>query len=341
MRHSFQSIFQRRAPSWALFALFVLFVSASVSFAWIPRKPILYGVANRPFPTIFRVDYQLCRAEAWLNALAKAEKSLPDTANIRQTGIRGALARKAAASMLFPVDVVTPSHADSDVIRVFLKNSGNNSLKIDKFAADPFPLLVRMCLVWETANACAELRKNWPDSVDAARVCMEKLESQANFLERLWQKLHHPDASISSHADSVGMLMDQAMRQPGSPGSAADAEKALQILLQREISPQGESHAALWNYLAAYALYLRAIHEESLGQPGLAETDCTVALARLKKGGFPDCLVTQVLLTRAALRRMLRNIAGMCVDYVEACSRGQCQGLANARRSGQCRENMP
>lgn len=322
---------------WAsLAAPFLLVIAALVleTHAWEPRKPILYGSAQRPFPAFFHIDYPLARAEAWLKAINMAEKRVPDTANTRRLGIKGRLARDTVAALFYPVDVVTPENASGKEIRVFLKDEPAAGVNMDSLLAEPFPFFIKMCLVWEMADASAKLRRIWPPSVDAGRKNAAELETLGNHLENLWRIWHEPDKPIPDDKDSVAALLLKAMANPGSTSSLEQASRAINLLMKRETEARG--NAALWSHLMAYALYCRSMGEIAQSQPGLAQAGIDAALLRLKKSIFPDSLAPKLLLERAALHQRQGNIQAMCADYLAACGFGQCQGLAAARRRGEC-----
>lgn len=332
---SLHSLHEPRASFWAPFAV-VLFFAASPALAWTPRASIFYGVAQRPFPALFQIDYPLCRAEAWLNALAMAGKGLPGTLNAMQMGVSGALARDAVAGMLYPVDVVTPAGANSKEIRVFLKSASNRKAVMDSLAPDPLPFLLKMCIIWETAETAAKLRRAWPASVMEARGKIPELDSLAMRLDQLWQAWNLSGKDLPAALESAAILLIKALEAQGAPAGSASAEEAIRLLLAREAASGGGGNTALWNHLAAHAIYLRALGEEKQGQPALAESDYGSVIARLKKSALPDNLAPRALLARAGLRRQSGNIQGMCADYNDACGFGECQGLAAARRLGEC-----
>lgn len=322
----------RRASFWAPLVLFLVVV-AGQSLAWTPRKPILHGAVTRPFPTIFQIDYPLCRAEAWLNALDMAEKRLPEAPSRLGQLLRGGLARKTAAGLYFPVDVVTPPNTNGNEIRVFLEDNANPGNPGD---ADSVAFLLKMCLVWETADTAARLRRIWPTSMESAREKLPELEALGSRLNALWQAWNAPQTDAPVNSGSATLLLARALKSPGTAESAANAARAIDLLLAREIAPEGRDNAPLWNHLAAQAIYLRALREEKQGQLALALAGYNTVIARLKKSAFPDNISPQAFIARAALRGQGGDVAGMCADYLEACGMGECQGLAAARRRGEC-----
>ncbi len=81
--------------------------------------------------------------------------------------------------------------------------------------------------------------------------------------------------------------------------------------------------------LLASALETRALAQLRSGRPAIAESDLTSALALAPKRG-------SLWLVRVAARQMRESFEFMCDDYHQACVRGLCRGLAEARERGQC-----
>lgn len=312
---------------------------------WMPRKPILHGATARPFPAIFPLDYPLCRASSWLQAIAMAERRLPKNldSRLRHLGVDQHLARLAVCALLFPVDVVTPEKANSGEIRVFLKEPDDLNADLEEIGNNSWQLLLEMCLVWETANAVQYLRQHWPKSTESGRQAMQELDKYAEVLRQLWfaQDLNslttsHPDwnETLGDVVDSAGILLACALEAPAS--SLARVERAVGLCLEREANAPNAAAAGLWNRLAVYGIHLRGVAHERLGQTGLAQADFDAALKRLAKVEIHDELAAAILDSRANLRRSLGNLQGMCEDLSTACGIGFCSDLAAARRQGLC-----
>jgi tetratricopeptide (TPR) repeat protein len=120
--------------------------------------------------------------------------------------------------------------------------------------------------------------------------------------------------------------------------AALDPEYALlpylrgEILLQLD-RPQDAlvelDKALAMNPERAGALYTRGLAYLRLQLPALAERDLSTALAY-------DASHAAWWRARGALR-MIRNENGpMCEDFMQACAKGDCEGLAVARERGLC-----
>lgn len=294
------------------------------------RKPLIYGIAQRPFPAILQLDYPLCRAEAWILALERAATYLPQPVyhRLRQFRIDTPLGRLAACAMLCPLDVTTPERAVDKVVRVFLKWPSDPSLAFESIAADPWQLLVEMAIIWETTQIISKLRQSWPTSLGEGSQRMQKLDVFAEQLRELWSAGQGEFKKRSGATPTLSLLSYN--RQAASDPDLLD--KAVSALIAREVTDPANS--SLWSNLASSGLYLRGLIQERQHQPALAEADFNAALARLKKTGFLNSLTADIYLARGVLRR--HDPALMCADYIAACALGKCQELALARRTGLC-----
>lgn len=87
----------------------------------------------------------------------------------------------------------------------------------------------------------------------------------------------------------------------------------------------------------ARARYIRALAHWRMQQLALAEADLDVLLAQDALSGISEDRVRAVRLrTRGAVRQLRRDVVGMCQDYREACTLGDCEGMARAREQGFC-----
>lgn len=324
----------------ALLVLGCVCVAATLARAWEPRKPLIYGVGARPFPALAAVDYPFMRARAWLEAVGRAEALLPSgfDGRIRQLGLPVGQARKAIAALACPLDVATPEHATGQQVRVFLK--GLSGLALDGILADPWRLLLEMCILWETGNTLAIMGERWPKGEADTQRHLPFLEEQASLLRQLWQAAQVNAADTSQDRPeesevrdaSVALLLMYAMGRPEGEENLGYADRAIELCMDREVS----GDPALWAMLAACGNYLRARGHERRGQPALAELDLDMAITRMRKSGVMPRIEAETTLIRAELRRKRGNWDGMCDDYRAACSLGLCQSLARARREGRC-----
>lgn len=295
-----------------------------------PRKPIIYGIADKPFPAVLSLDYPFCRAQAWLAALERADSFLPASLDmrLRQQGLPVPLGRLALCALIGPPEVVTPEYVNSPVIRVFLKWPARPEEVAEKVVTDSGQMLLQMAVIWETGQTLVAMRNEWPDSVQAAGARLPLLESKAELLNLLWEGSQTGDPEIIRN--SISGLLTRAEKLP----EPALLDRALELLLGRET--EDPANRSLWNRLASYCLYLRGQAHENLNQPGLARADFDAALARLKKAGELGSLAADIHLARGNLGRSGHDLAQMCRDFMEACALAKCQALAQARREGLC-----
>lgn len=295
------------------------------------RRPLIHGICTRPFPAIFQLDYAWCRADAWLRALDNAAARLPPQVSIhlQNLGLDTTLGKLAIASLLFPLDVVTPEKANSRTIRVFLKDAPSH----EQLFRDVPRILEQMCIIWETSRTVMAMRALWPQNADADSENLPALEELGTLLVQLW------NLESSTPTTSAALLMAEAGAAPGTRESMEKADSALKILLDRSVKTHSEKEKALWNLLSAQALHLRALGHQALGESGLAEMDYTTALTRLQTTpGLMD-LKGEIAHQRGLLRQSIGKYGLMCADFALACSAGHCRGLAEARRNGLCADS--
>lgn len=309
-------------------------------------SPILSGECRHPFPLIMPLDYYPTRCQAWLNALAKARKYVPAYAapRLASMGLDPRLGLEAVAALLFPVDVTTPELAMDEEIKVYLLFPKNLAAETGSILNAPQALICEMALILEMRANIGILEREWPTSLDASTGVMDDLEKISAILKELWDCaiLNHesngsPDGDtlreISCQTPVVSLWRAQADLKDDSLLRAM-AEAGEVITGCRRMQDSWPRYQALWQYLQAAALFVRARAHLRLGQTALAEADLDHALACEQT---PDpSLTINLSVTRGELRASKPDISGMCEDYQLACSFGQCQQLANAQRSGQC-----
>lgn len=303
------------------------------------RKPIISGACPKPYPALPALDYPLCRAEAWLAALDIALKKLPPylNARFRQAGIDSRLGKLAFCALLFPPDITTPENAPGDSVRVFLHWPPNLTKEAERILSDVWELYQEMALLWETIQAIRELRLNWPQSARQEPDKLDTLTSLSDLLRALWDTQNpltlHSKEGLAPNPASAAICLKSGKNRQNLPANLLDA--TLATLLYREANDPENS--VLWNRLISQTLYLRGLSHEKLGQPALAETDFSAALARLEKTGPIDSFAASIYLARGNIKRQAHN-QDMCQDYGAACGLGKCEALSLARRRGECLE---
>ena len=323
--------------------LLILWPQAGWPDALAGRKPLVYGISQRPFPAIAGVGYDLARAEAWLASLTRAAGFLPDLSSRRLSlpGPDPALATLAICALISPLDVVTPPNAPGNEIRVFRKWPAEPLAELEKALASPRILELEMAIIWEMARAVADLRQIWPDSVAAAALDSSRLERMRELLEDLWRaQACNADAfagrnlrwsaAFSEATESALILLAMACEDPAR--LQGPLEQALAAFMRREVAEPDSRE--LWKRLASQGLYLRGLEHQRAGQSGLARADFGAALARLANS--EPGLAAAIHIARGELDLQAGAAAGMCADFAAACSLGQCSRLAQARREGSC-----
>lgn len=309
----------------------------------------LQGSALRPTPLLMPLDYTAARAQAWLAALDKALEHLPPAANRRledlgldKASVGGTSALRSLAAGLFPVDVVTPQISSGQEIRVYLKKP-ENFTAFSRLAGDADTIAINALIILEMEDEIAALGEAWPKSIDEARVKTAELEGHASALDTLWQirqtlasGQEYDSADLASLAKAapqsplVRLLLAEALLEENMPGECVEqADAALDLGL----SLAGEQ-SSVWKFLRPRLRYARAIAQWRLNHLALAENDLDAALLEAKN--LPPKNGIKILDARGILKMQRRDLAGMCADFAQACSLGNCQSLARARRMGQC-----
>lgn len=326
--------------------LFCMSVSQT-ALAALENKP--EGSALRPLPLLMPLDYTGARAQAWLNALDKSLRLLPPAAGRRladlglsseQTG--GNSTARALASLLFPVDVITPQLSSSREIRVYLK-SPDDFRELSRFFGNEETLALGAANIVETERELAALAEAWPATLDEARVKTASLEAMAGTLEALWQgrELYGPDrqnnlrdiealADLAPNSPFIAYLYAEALLAAHKPQqSLQEASRLLE-----NIARLGGEEKQVWNTLKPRIRHIRALAQWQLDQLALAEDDLNAALH--EAANLPPETRANLLETRGNLKMHRKDGAGMCEDFGEACRLGFCQNLARARRLGNC-----
>ena len=185
-----------------------------------------------------------------------------------------------------------------------------------------------------------DARKASQDSVTAfnrgavteAQMLAEQAQAAAHRIAALWQlqTLLPRYCTLWSEPEDTGEKLHRALED--------DPQNALlwcalgQTQLQRDTP--GKALESLQKALTLEPNLLTARVAQGLahlreGQPALAETDLTTALQ-----ARPN--TPQWLRIRGAIRMMLGKNDAMCEDFINACTRGDCEGLAEARRRQLC-----
>lgn len=307
------------------------------------------GSALRPLPLLMPMDYTGARAQAWLNALDDGLRLLPPAARRRLADvglsferIGGNSSARALASLLFPVDVITPQLSSSREIRVYLK-SPEDFRELSRLFTNEETLALGAANIIETERELAALAEEWPATLDEARVNTASLEARAAMLEALWRgrELYGPDrqnnlkdiedlAELAPESKFIAYLYAEALLGAHKPQqSLQQATRLLENIARLE----GEENE-IWTTLKPRIRHIRALAQWQLDQLALAEDDLSAAMR--EAANLPPETRANLLETRGNLRMHRGDATGMCDDFGQACSLGFCQNLARARRLGNC-----
>lgn len=312
------------------------------------RRPLIHGSFKKPFPTLLNLDYPLCRAQAWLLALADAEKYLPAAllSRLHSADLDSSLGRLALSSLLTHIESVTPESAESGAIRVFLKWPDEPLSRGLALIGKSDILRMEMAFIWEMRQCAEEMLAIWPKS--ASQKPDDKLAELAEALDQLWQAVHFNNQQLDVKKGlwgtafihnklSAALKLKSAEAIPAS--DAGNLNNALAAFIRRESANDADRN--LWNYLAAKILILRGRIHSQRDSLALAEADLKAALSRLHKIDSERQLSAQAWLELAKIYRLRDDARRMCDALVTACANGECQGLSHARRQGECQPAAP
>jgi hypothetical protein len=160
------------------------------------------------------------------------------------------------------------------------------------------------------------------------------LAAQLEALWRLGSMLPQREGGRWRDPQSALVVLQQAAAwdQDYAPLRYLIGELLLQLDRPQDAIRELDGALALRPELAG-ALYTRGLAYLRLQLPTLAERDLNAALAQ-------DSSYAAWWRARGALR-MIRNETGpMCEDFMQACAKGDCEGLAVARERGLCLTNQ-
>jgi len=325
-------------PSVALLVLLTVFFPLTAQAAHFE------GHAEHSLPFGRRVPEAAVRriagTAAWLDALEKATDAL-SAASLVQWGAGGALSRQALVSAVFTptvsstskgqqvsaqVRLVTPQRTVEDRLRKMLHEREMLTLraellKLEKEKTEEARRLIKLSATFRRTSAGA-------GAANEARIVLLAAQLEALWLlgitlpQREGGCWRDPLAALSVLQQAVDLYPDYAPLQ----------YLRGEILLQLD-RPQdafaGLDKALALNPELAGALYARGLTYMRLQLPTLAERDFSAALTR-------DATHAAWWRARGALRMIRNEVGPMCADFVQACAKGDCEGLAVARERGLC-----
>lgn len=306
------------------------------------RAEVIYASVRRPFPVVMPLDYIYCRSRAWVEALVKAEKRLPEFVKVRleEMGLEYSLGRLAICSLAFPIAAVTPEIASGDEIGVYLEIQKPDIF--EKILRNPEDVALRMCIIRDMERIINKLGLDWPKSLQAASERMPELDAMAAALNAMWQAMHLEKQTPDKLAASLGRIARQndknfaiwsmlaaARIEANLPQGALEAADKALSLCPREKKPRDI-------LLAANIHYHRSLAHWQLDQPALAMADLETAATLLGKIGFSTPLLTKILLRRGEFYRVKGEKEEMCANFQKACALGDCLEFSETRRKGIC-----
>lgn len=322
----------------------------SVSFAFEREELSFSGSSEIPFPSFFPLDYKIARARAWLDALAKAEKSVPASAILRLWDLDCDTedGKLAFSALLFPISTVTPDISSSRDIQVFISQPAELERRAAQILEAPERFFLQLALIMDMRNTLAELEKNRPQSVAEMERLSATLDPMLATLDQVWLASRELETGMDAH-EALEKVID-------IPGQSLPA---LLLLCEKKIEAR-ENHAALAlveegltrlddaandrmpgivkSYFLGRALHLRGLIHWRQDQLALAESDLARAIKELRETGTFPAKRASILIDLGKLRKSRQDVSGMCAAFREACVFGQCGELATLRRQDLCKD---
>lgn len=332
--------------------LTLVFVLTAHAPAWAANsgKNLLKGSSEIPFPDFKPLDYNLARANAWLEALKGACKLLPKNAIVLlwDWDCDTDAGRMALASLLFPVQTVTPDISHSHRIDLFLTEPKDPSRQAMKILDAPEIYFIQLSLLLEMKRILETLREIRPQTSLELKKLAARIDPLSLSLERIWQisralqnESDEGKAASCAAGENSPLLLpiiwdcEKKLGEDKNQVALTLAEKALQKF---EGTDYDSDPPVLKKYLMGRILRLRGLALWRQRHPALAEADLSRAASILRETGLRLDLLGEAYLDLGGIKKDRRDLIGMCAAYRDACALGQCGPLAEFRRQGVCRD---
>lgn len=276
---------------------------------------------------------------AWLDALARATETLAEASLVRS--VEEASGRQALVSAVFTpavrssvkgrqvvahVRLSTPQHTVEERLRKMLREREMLQLRAEMLTLEREKV--------EEARRLIELPLALRQALSGGGAAQSaRLALLAQQLDALWRlgsilpqreggRWRDPQAALAALQQAAALDPDYASLR------YLLGELFLQLDRPQDAITELDAALALRPELAG-ALYARGLAYLRLQLPMLAERDLSAALAR-------DASSAAWWRARGALRMIRNETDLMCEDFMQACVRGDCVGLAVARERGLC-----
>jgi len=322
-----------------LFALFAFFFPLR-SWAAQPGKSAEYSLTfGHHVPEA--VARRIAETTAWLAALKNTTDAL-SVERLVQWGANGAVDRQALVSAVFTptvssmskgwqvlvrVSLIAPLHTVEDCLRkMMLYEQEMLKLRAELLALEREKAEEALRLI----ELSAALRRNAAGGSSENRSRIDLLAGQLEALWLLGTVLPQREAGLWRDPKAgLPVLQQAAALYPDyAPLHCLEGEILLQLDRPQDALAKLDKALTLNPELAG-ALFARGLAYLRLNLPALAERDLSAALAR-------DSSQAAWWRARGALRMVRNETILMCEDFMQACARGDCEGLALTRDRGLC-----
>lgn len=314
------------------------------------RQTLLKGSWEIPFPDFKPLDYNIARVCAWLEALQGAGRLLPKNAValLWDWDCDTEAGRMALASLLFPIQTVTPDISHSRGVDLFLTEPKDPSRLAMKILDAPELYFIQLSLLLEMKRILETLREIRPQTSLELKKLAGRIDPLSAALEQIWKisralQNESDEGKAASRIESENSQLllpviwecEQKLAEDKNQVALALAEKALQMY---EGADYDSDPPVLKKYLMGRILRLRGLALWRQRHPALAEADLNRAASMLRETGIRLDLLGDTYLDLGGVKKDRRDSTGMCAAYRDACALGRCGPLAEFRRQGVCRE---
>jgi len=283
---------------------------------------------------------RIAETTAWLDALKKTTDAL-SAAKLVQGGAGETTGRQALVSAVFIPTVYSTSKGRQVLAQVRLNTPQRTVTdRLRKMLHEREMLALRAEML-KLEREKAEEARNLIERPAALRRAAaggaaaryERIALLAEQLEALWllgsALPQREDGRWREPQTALPVLQQAAALAPDyAPLMYMLGEVLLQLDRPQDALEELDKALALRPELAG-ALYTRGLAYLRLQLPTLAERDLSSALEW-------DASHATWWRARGALRMIRNEIGPMCEDFMQACARGDCEGLAVARERGSC-----
>ena len=291
-------------------------------------------IINSPMP--LELEYAYARNKVWIYGLKKASIKIKNHAFGIESKDSNTLL--AIAAKLFSIEDINFIYSGQNKAEIILSPKPDFKKELTLALRNPEQIQLLTLLINDIQNTLKECDR-----------LIVKAKSK-KILDFQWEKLQETLDGLWILALAFSPTDDGWLVSDNSLSSLEKANKLLpnsklcllllaEARLQRHMPQQcidACTKALMIDPSMNRARYIRALAHLRLQQLALAEDDLTISLSERFNISPQEDERAHRLRARGAVRMLRGNFEGMCTDFSEACSLGDCEGLALARKKNHC-----